>query len=81
MTDRTQSRPTPESATTPFAEHDFDVLITAVRRFDRGMVTGVVDTAKHLATHVMPVDDGPHGYDPFKNTKDGNLRSVFVLAG
>ena len=31
----------------------------------------------HLATHLMPLDDGPRGYDLFKNKKDGCVRAVF----
>ncbi|WP_410651451.1 zinc-dependent alcohol dehydrogenase [Amycolatopsis sp. cmx-4-54] len=31
----------------------------------------------HLATHVLPLDDAPHGYDLFKNKKDGCVRAVF----
>ena len=31
----------------------------------------------HLATHLMPLDDGPRGYDLFKNKKDGRVRAVF----
>jgi threonine dehydrogenase-like Zn-dependent dehydrogenase len=35
----------------------------------------------HLATHVLPLDEGPKGYDLFKNKKDGCVRSVFQPAG
>jgi threonine dehydrogenase-like Zn-dependent dehydrogenase len=31
----------------------------------------------HLATHPMPLDEGPRGYDLFKNKKDACVRSVF----
>ena len=31
----------------------------------------------YLATHSMPLDEGPRGYDLFKNKKDGCVRSVF----
>ncbi|GAA1081881.1 hypothetical protein [Pseudonocardia alni] len=34
-------------------------------------------TTSHLATHVMSLDDGPRGYDMFKNKKDGCVRAVF----
>jgi threonine dehydrogenase-like Zn-dependent dehydrogenase len=34
-------------------------------------------TTEHLATHIMPLDDGPKGYDMFKNKKDGCVRAVF----
>jgi len=32
---------------------------------------------EHLATHVMPLDDGPKGYRMFKNKEDGCVRAVF----
>jgi threonine dehydrogenase-like Zn-dependent dehydrogenase len=31
----------------------------------------------HLATHVMPLDNAPNGYDMFKNKQDGCVRAVF----
>ena len=34
-------------------------------------------TTSHLATHVMSLDDGPHGYDLFKHKQDGCVRAVF----
>jgi threonine dehydrogenase-like Zn-dependent dehydrogenase len=40
------------------------------------MTSGELKTA-HLATHPMPLDEGPRGYDLFKNKKDGCVRSVF----
>jgi threonine dehydrogenase-like Zn-dependent dehydrogenase len=40
------------------------------------MASGELKTA-HLATHPMPLDEGPRGYDLFKNKKDGCVRSVF----
>jgi threonine dehydrogenase-like Zn-dependent dehydrogenase len=43
------------------------------------MAAGELKTA-HLATHVMPLDEGPHGYDIFKNKKDDCVRTVFQLA-
>jgi threonine dehydrogenase-like Zn-dependent dehydrogenase len=33
---------------------------------------------EHLATHVMPLDDGPRGYRMFKEKLDDNVRSVFL---
>jgi threonine dehydrogenase-like Zn-dependent dehydrogenase len=36
---------------------------------------------EHLATHTMPLTDGPKGYEMFKNKEDGNLRSVFLPNG
>jgi threonine dehydrogenase-like Zn-dependent dehydrogenase len=44
------------------------------------VASGELRTA-HLATHPMPLDEGPPGYDLFKNTKDGCVRSVFQPAG
>ena len=32
---------------------------------------------EHLATHVMPLEDGPHGYEMFKEKEDGCVRAVF----
>jgi threonine dehydrogenase-like Zn-dependent dehydrogenase len=40
------------------------------------MAKGELSTA-HLATHLLPLDDAPHGYDLFKNKKDGCVRAVF----
>jgi threonine dehydrogenase-like Zn-dependent dehydrogenase len=34
-------------------------------------------STRHLATHQMSLDDAPHGYDLFKNKKDGCVRAVF----
>jgi threonine dehydrogenase-like Zn-dependent dehydrogenase len=33
---------------------------------------------EHLATHVMPLDEGPHGYQIFKDKQDNCVRSVFL---
>jgi threonine dehydrogenase-like Zn-dependent dehydrogenase len=33
---------------------------------------------EYLATHVMPLDEAPRGYDLFKNKRDGCLRAVFT---
>ncbi|MEO6501205.1 MAG: zinc-dependent alcohol dehydrogenase [Jatrophihabitantaceae bacterium] len=40
------------------------------------MARGELQT-RHLATHVMPLADAVHGYDLFKNRKDGCVRAVF----
>ena len=32
---------------------------------------------EHLATHVMPLEDGPRGYQMFKDKTDGCVRAVF----
>jgi threonine dehydrogenase-like Zn-dependent dehydrogenase len=34
-------------------------------------------TTDHLATHVMPLEDGPTGYQLFKDKSDGCVRAVF----
>ncbi|HEY0717100.1 MAG TPA: zinc-dependent alcohol dehydrogenase [Streptosporangiaceae bacterium] len=44
------------------------------------MASGEVK-ASHLATHVMPLDDGPAGYRMFKNKEDGCVRAVFRPEG
>jgi threonine dehydrogenase-like Zn-dependent dehydrogenase len=44
------------------------------------MATGELKTA-HMATHPMSLDDGPRGYDLFKNKKDNCLRAVFQPDG
>lgn len=36
---------------------------------------------EHLATHVMPLDDGPRGYEMFKTKEDGCVRAVFLPHG
>jgi threonine dehydrogenase-like Zn-dependent dehydrogenase len=33
---------------------------------------------EHLATHVLPLDDGPDGYRVFKDKQDDCVRSVFT---
>jgi hypothetical protein len=33
--------------------------------------------ASHLATHEMPLTEGPTGYRMFKNKEDGCVRAVF----
>jgi threonine dehydrogenase-like Zn-dependent dehydrogenase len=35
----------------------------------------------HLVTHLLPLDDAPHGYDLFKHKKDGCVRAVFQPGG
>ncbi len=44
------------------------------------MARGEVKTS-HLATHVMPLTEGPTGYRMFKNKEDGCVRAVFQPAG
>ena len=33
--------------------------------------------AEHLATHIMPLEEGPSGYEMFKEKSDGCVRAVF----
>ncbi|SDD64583.1 zinc-dependent alcohol dehydrogenase [Auraticoccus monumenti] len=40
------------------------------------MAAGTLQTS-HLATHVMPLEDGPKGYQMFKDKEDGCVRAVF----
>lgn len=42
------------------------------------MATGEL-TTEHFATHVLPLEQGPHGYDLFKHQRDGCVRPVFEL--
>jgi threonine dehydrogenase-like Zn-dependent dehydrogenase len=44
------------------------------------MVNGELET-DHLATHVMSLDEGPRGYEMFKNKEDGCVRAVFEPHG
>ena len=43
------------------------------------MARGELKTS-HLETHPMPLDEGPRGYDLFKNKKEGCVRAVFQPA-
>jgi threonine dehydrogenase-like Zn-dependent dehydrogenase len=40
------------------------------------MTGGELKTA-HLATHPMPLDEGPRGCEQFKNKRDGCVRAMF----
>jgi threonine dehydrogenase-like Zn-dependent dehydrogenase len=44
------------------------------------MADGQVST-EHLATHVMPLEEGPRGYRMFKDKEDGCVRAVFTPHG
>ena len=44
-----------------------------LERMERGELV-----TEHLATHVMPLEQGPHGYDIFKAKQDDCLRAVFT---
>ncbi|MCS5506247.1 hypothetical protein [Curtobacterium flaccumfaciens] len=41
------------------------------------IAAGEIST-EHLATHVMPLSQGPRGYEMFKNKDDGCVRAVFT---
>ena len=36
---------------------------------------------EHLATHMMPLEEGPRGYRMFKHKEDGCVRAVFQPNG
>ncbi|MBF4590651.1 MULTISPECIES: zinc-dependent alcohol dehydrogenase [unclassified Curtobacterium] len=40
------------------------------------IAAGEIST-EHLATHVMPLEEGPRGYEMFKQKEDGCVRAVF----
>jgi threonine dehydrogenase-like Zn-dependent dehydrogenase len=44
------------------------------------IASGEINT-EHLATHVLPLSDGPQAYQMFKNKTDGCVRAVFRPAG
>ncbi|MGW6271208.1 zinc-dependent alcohol dehydrogenase [Streptomyces sp. NPDC055060] len=44
------------------------------------MAAGEIDTG-HLATHPMPLSEGPDGYRMFQEKKDGCVRAVFLPHG
>jgi threonine dehydrogenase-like Zn-dependent dehydrogenase len=44
------------------------------------IANGELDT-RHLATHVMPLEEGPRGYQLFKTKQDGCVRAVFRPGG
>jgi threonine dehydrogenase-like Zn-dependent dehydrogenase len=51
-----------------------------IPRILEGMRTGEIKT-EHLATHVLPLDQGPEGYRMFKYKEDGCVRAVFQPNG
>lgn len=53
-------------------QHGQRYLPMLLDRMARGEIT-----TSHLATHVMSLDDGPRGYDIFKNKQEGCVRAVF----
>jgi threonine dehydrogenase-like Zn-dependent dehydrogenase len=54
--------------------------VVLVRQLQRRVAAGEIST-EHLATHVMPLDQGPQGYQMFKNKQDGCVRAVFQPTG
>ena len=54
--------------------------VVLVRQLKRRVAAGEIST-EHLATHVMPLDQGPQGYQMFKNKQDGCVRAVFQPTG
>lgn len=57
-------------------QHGHRYIPEILDRMSRGEVT-----TEHLATHVMPLDDGPKGYRMFKEKEDGCVRAVFRPGG
>jgi threonine dehydrogenase-like Zn-dependent dehydrogenase len=51
-----------------------------IPRILEGMRTGEIRT-EHLATHVLPLEEGPRGYRMFKAKEDGCVRAVFQPNG
>lgn len=47
-----------------------------VERLFGHIARGEMDPS-HLLTHPLPLEQGPHGYDLFKNKKEGCVRAVF----
>jgi threonine dehydrogenase-like Zn-dependent dehydrogenase len=54
-------------------QHGQRYIPMLLERMQRGELV-----TEHLATHVMPLDDAPGGYQMFKDKTDGNVRSVFL---
>jgi len=54
--------------------------VVLVRQLQRRVAAGEIST-EHLATHVMPLDQGPQGYQMFKNKQDGCVRAVLQPTG
>jgi threonine dehydrogenase-like Zn-dependent dehydrogenase len=52
--------------------HGHRYIPMLLERMQRGELT-----TEHLATHVMPLEEGPRGYAMFKNKEDGCVRAVF----
>ncbi|MGK5445222.1 zinc-dependent alcohol dehydrogenase [Micromonospora sp. URMC 105] len=57
-------------------QHGHRYIPMLLQRMARGELV-----TEHLATHTMPLDEAPRGYDMFKNRTDGCVRAVFRPAG
>lgn len=53
-------------------QHGQRYIPMLLERMERGELT-----TEHLATHVMPLDQGPWGYEIFQKKLDGCVRAVF----
>ncbi len=53
-------------------QHGHRYIPMLLERMARGEIA-----TEQLATHVMPLDDSPRGYELFKDKRDGCVRSVF----
>lgn len=54
-------------------QHGQRYIPMLLERMERGELT-----TEHLATHVMPLDQGPRGYQIFQKKLDGCVRAVFL---
>jgi threonine dehydrogenase-like Zn-dependent dehydrogenase len=57
-------------------QHGHRYIPMLLERMERGELV-----TEHLATHTMPLTDGPRGYQLFKSKDDDNIRSVFLPDG
>lgn len=59
-----------ETVEDPTILNDHDIIVL------QHIADGELST-EHLATHVMPLEEGPRGYQMFKGKQDGCVRAVF----
>jgi threonine dehydrogenase-like Zn-dependent dehydrogenase len=57
-------------------QHGHRYIPMLLERMERGELA-----TEHLATHTMPLSEGPRGYRMFKDKTDQNIRSVFLPHG
>src|SRR3954449_8404013 len=57
-------------------QHGHRYIPMLLERMERGELV-----TEHLATHTMPLSEGPQGYTMFKEKSDENIRSVFLPGG